>query len=46
MRARLIKEIDPQRDSLRFYGLGTQWRGRVEHVGTKPARDPTAPLLF
>jgi CRISPR-associated protein Cas2 len=46
LRARLIKEIDPQRDSLRFYRLGAQWRSRVEHVGAKPARDPAAPLLF
>lgn len=46
LRARLIKEIDPQRDSLRFYRLGAQWRGRVEHIGAKPVRDPAAPLLF
>jgi CRISPR-associated protein Cas2 len=46
LRARLIKEIDPRTDSLRFYRLGAQWRGRIEHVGAKPARDPAGPLLF
>lgn len=46
LRTRLIKEIDPQTDSLRFYRLGAQWRGRIEHVGAKPVRDPAGPLLF
>jgi CRISPR-associated protein Cas2 len=46
LRNRLIGEIDPKTDSLRFYRLGAQWRGRVEHVGAKPSRDPEAPLVF
>jgi CRISPR-associated endoribonuclease Cas2 len=46
LRDRLIKEIDPERDSLRFYRLGANWKGRVEHVGAKPALDLEGPLLF
>lgn len=46
LRDRLIKEIDPAHDSLRFYHLGANWKGRVEHVGAKPALDFDGPLVF
>lgn len=46
LKARLIKEIDAETDSLRFYHLGANWRRRVEHVGAKPALDLGGPLLF
>ena len=46
LRARLIGEIDQDKDSLRFYRLGANWRSRVEHVGTKRAYDPGAPMVF
>ena len=39
LRARLLKEMDPARDSLRFYMLGAADRARIEHVGAKPAVD-------
>lgn len=37
--------IDPEKDSLRFYYLGNQWRDRVEHIGAKPALDLEGPLI-
>ena len=46
LRARLIRTIDEQSDSLRFYRLGANWRGRVEHVGAKAPYDPDGPLVF
>ncbi len=46
LRARLVDLIDPARDSLRFYMLGSNWRRRVEHVGAKPATDFDGPLIF
>lgn len=46
LRNRLISEIDPTRDSLRFYSLGANWRRRVEHVGAKAALDLDGPLMF
>lgn len=46
MREKLIKAINPEHDSLRFYFLGREWRRRVEHVGAKPADDPDALLLI
>jgi CRISPR-associated protein Cas2 len=45
LRERLIREIDPDRDSLRFYFLGANGRRRVEHVGAKPALDLDGPLV-
>jgi CRISPR-associated protein Cas2 len=44
-RDRLIKEINPEEDSLRFYFLGANWRRRVEHIGIKKAYDPLEPLV-
>jgi CRISPR-associated protein Cas2 len=46
LRARLMAEIDPEKDSLRFYFLGASGRRRVEHVGAKPALDLHGPLII
>ncbi|MBF1996287.1 CRISPR-associated endonuclease Cas2 [Serratia symbiotica] len=35
----LLKAYEPGVDSLRFYRLGKEWRGKVEHHGAKPALD-------
>lgn len=42
---RLLDEIAPELDSLRFYYLGAHWRRRVEHFGAKPATDIDGPLI-
>lgn len=46
LRQRLCDLIEPEFDSLRFYQLGAQWEGRVEHVGAKPTLDLKGPLIF
>lgn len=46
LRARLVSEVDPAVDSLRFYRLGADGRRRVEHVGAKPTPDLEGPLVF
>lgn len=46
LRSRLLQEIDPAKDSLRFYFLGSNWRRRVEHVGAKPSYDPEGPIIL
>ncbi|WP_225766496.1 CRISPR-associated endonuclease Cas2 [Inquilinus sp. Marseille-Q2685] len=46
LKARLIGEIDPAADSLRFYRLGAEGHRRVEHVGAKPTLDLEGPLVF
>ena len=35
LKDRLVKLIDPGKDSLRFYYLGNNWKKRVEHIGAK-----------
>ena len=37
LKARLIAEIDPAQDSLRFYLLGNAYRQKVEQAGRAPA---------
>jgi CRISPR-associated protein Cas2 len=46
LKARLLNEIDPAHDSLRFYFLGSNWQRRVEHAGAKAALDMHGPLVF
>src|ERR1700704_5441262 len=46
LRARLVAEIDPTADSLRFYRLGAEGRRRGEHVGAKTAHNVDGALLF
>jgi len=45
LRARLEKIIDPERDSLRYYYLGSNWHRRIEHIGAKPAQDLNGSLI-
>ncbi len=46
LRQKLIDEIDPELDSLRFYFLGSNWRRRVEHIGAKKSIDIEGPLII
>ena len=46
MRQKLIDEISPEKDSLRFYFLGANWKRRVEHIGTKETYDPEGVLVL
>ena len=45
LKERLVSEIDPEKDSLRFYYLGSNWQNRVEHVGAKASLDQEGPLI-
>jgi CRISPR-associated protein Cas2 len=45
-RQKLIDIIDQKQDSLRFYFLGANWRGRIEHLGSKVAIDQEGPLII
>lgn len=46
LRHRLIEVHDPEKDSLRFYFLGANWKNRVEHQGAKASYDPEGPLVL
>ena len=45
LKAELTALIDPNRDSLRFYILGNNYRSKVEHVGAHPAYQPDVVLM-
>ena len=45
VKAMLIKIIDKETDSLRFYSLGNNYKNKVEHYGAKPSFDVTEPLI-
>lgn len=45
LRGKLVKEIDENQDSLRFYFLGKNWKPRVEHLGAGKTYDPEGPLI-
>lgn len=43
-RNKILKEIKPEEDSVRFYIMGNNWDRKVEHYGIKPSinfRDDT-----
>jgi len=46
LRKSLIDEINPDKDSLRFYFLGSNWKHRVEHIGAKETIDQEGPLII
>ncbi|MDM8125686.1 CRISPR-associated endonuclease Cas2 [Mediterraneibacter glycyrrhizinilyticus] len=46
LKDRLLKLIDPEQDSLRFYYLGNNWEKRVEHIGTKKTYNPEGVIII
>ncbi len=46
LRHALEQIIDMERDSIRYYFLGKNWRNRVEHVGAKTSFDPEGPMVL
>ena len=45
LKQQLLDIIDPDKDSLRFYFLGKNWKKRLEHAGAKPTYDPEGPMI-
>lgn len=46
LKDRLIKIIDEEKDSLRFYYLGNKWEKRVEHIGSKNTYNPEGVIII
>ena len=46
MKERLVKLIDPECDSLRFYYLGNNWEKRIDHIGAKPTYNPEGVIII
>lgn len=42
----LLEIIDKDKDSLRFYYLGNNWKKRVEHIGAKETYDPEGVIIL
>ena len=45
LKERLVSEINPEKDSLRFYYLGSNYKHRVEHIGAKEPIEQEGPLI-
>jgi CRISPR-associated protein Cas2 len=43
---KLEKIIDREKDSLRFYTLGNNYKEKVVHIGAKPSIDFEGPLVI
>ena len=46
LKDRLTKLIESDKDSLRFYYMGNNWKNRVEHIGAKETYDSEGVLIF
>lgn len=46
LRRVLETTIDENKDSLRYYMLGANWKSKVEHVGAKATYDPEGVLTI
>lgn len=45
LKEKLLRIYKPEKDSLRFYFLGSNWRRRIEHYGIKGVHDPEGVLI-
>ena len=46
LKMKLKEVIDEEKDSLRFYKLGNNYKTKIEHIGTKETIDLQEPLIF
>ena len=46
LKDRLVKLIDQENDSLRFYYLGNNWERRIEHIGAKETYNPEGVIII
>lgn len=45
LQSKLIEIIEPQKDSLKFYFLGANYKPRIVHIGAKKIFDQEGPLI-
>ena len=46
LQAKLCAIMDPEKDSLRFYYLGTRYENKIEHFGCKQTYLPEEPMIL
>ncbi|MFR8011667.1 MAG: CRISPR-associated endonuclease Cas2 [Clostridia bacterium] len=42
----LLSIMDAEKDSLRFYYLGSHYKTKIEHFGVKPSYEPDSVLMI
>jgi CRISPR-associated protein Cas2 len=45
LREKLLKIMDQNTDSMRFYYLGNHWQRKVEHFGIKKGYNPEGTII-
>ena len=46
LKTRLVEIVDSEKDSLRFYYLGNNWKKNIEHIGVKKSYDPEGVIIL
>ena len=46
IKAKLLKLINEEEDSLRFYAIGNKYKTKVEHYGAKPTYDADDAIII
>lgn len=46
LKNKLLKIMDEETDSLRFYYLGDKYKTKIEHFGAKPSLKVDEPMIF
>ena len=46
LKDRLLKLIDQEHDSLRFYYLRNNWERKIEHIGAKETYNPEGVIII
>ncbi len=46
LKQRILRIVDLEEDSVRFYHLGNNWRNRIDHFGRKGGFDIEGPLVL
>ena len=45
LQAKLCSIMDEEKDSLRFYNLGSSYENKIKHIGARPSFDVTDTLI-
>ncbi|HCE78069.1 MAG: CRISPR-associated endonuclease Cas2 [Lachnospiraceae bacterium] len=46
LKEELLKIMDKDADSMRFYYLGNHWKQKIEHIGVKKGYDPEGTIII
>lgn len=46
LKHQILKEMDPKKDSVRFYSLGNKYQSKVEHFGVERGIQVDEPLIL